>query len=816
MYGRSSEPNQPVPMRYPHLLFALLCVLGLRTVSHAQLTLLNSFDPANAGGFCGLAYDADSARIWAYDCDVAVIYQYTTAGVFVRSIPMVGGTSNDVDLTMSPEALNLGAGSVPAGRLMVFNGETGPCEVYGVNQGPGTVLATLNSAFGASHVVGGAYHPIRNTIYMVQDDQPVAATDNLIAEIDPVTGAVLNQFDLITSYNVGYGDLEISPVTGQLFVVSGDEETIIQYTPDGAPTEEFQLPTGVTNISGLALDCASGQAWVCNTSGFIYRLGGFPCGNLIGENTALTCADGVDNDADGVIDCDDAGCRALNGNIGCSTCFTDGLSFADAALDYFNNCGGNTRTDSSMALGMPDFIDASDLGIVSLGNGGHLNLLFTNNTLTNSGTSDADLFVFEVGELVEASTIELRPLDVSTTNALIAAGKVDADLDGYYEFGGIGGATASVDIDASVPGAASGTLFFDAIQIVDVPDGCSGATPGADIDAVCALSSIPCTIGGPCDDGEACTTGDIYDVACACAGTFADADGDGTCDANDLCPGGPEPGAACDDGNVDTFADAISTGCTCTGTPRIRVSARVFLEGPYSNATGLMSDALRTVPAFPLNDPYPGLGYTHVGAGTGSIAPVVLSTTGNDAVVDWVILELRSSAAPSSIVASRSVVLQRDGHVVDLDGSSSVGFAVVAGNYHVAVRHRNHLGAMTALPIALSSTTTPVDLTTSATTTYGTQARKSIPGTFPAEVLWAGDATFNAATKYTGSGNDRDPILVTVGSSTPNNVVANAYSSRDVNMNGQVKYTGSGNDRDPILVNVGSTTPNSTRAQQLP
>ena len=170
MYGRSSEPNQPVPMRYPHLLFALLCVLGLRTVSHAQLTLLNSFDPANAGGFCGLAYDADSARIWAYDCDVAVIYQYTTAGVFVRSIPMVGGTSNDVDLTMSPEALNLGAGSLPAGRLMVFNGEAGPCEVYGVAQGPGTVLATLNSTFGASHVVGGAYNPIRNTIYMVQDD----------------------------------------------------------------------------------------------------------------------------------------------------------------------------------------------------------------------------------------------------------------------------------------------------------------------------------------------------------------------------------------------------------------------------------------------------------------------------------------------------------------------------------------------------------------------------------------------------------------------------------------------------------------------
>ena len=35
-------------------------------------------------------------------------------------------------------------------------------------------------------------------------------------------------------------------------------------------------------------------------------------------------------------------------------------------------------------------------------------------------------------------------------------------------------------------------------------------------------------------------------------------------------------------------------------------------------------------------------------------------------------------------------------------------------------------------------------------------------------------------------------------------------------MNGQVKNTGSGNDRDPILVNVGSTTPNNVRVQQLP
>ena len=46
--------------------------------------------------------------------------------------------------------------------------------------------------------------------------------------------------------------------------------------------------------------------------------------------------------------------------------------------------------------------------------------------------------------------------------------------------------------------------------------------------------------------------------------------------------------------------------------------------------------------------------------------------------------------------------------------------------------------------------------------------------------------------------------------------MTNTYSTRDLNLNGQVSYTYTGNDRDPILVNVGSTTPNNIRTQQLP
>ena len=50
----------------------------------------------------------------------------------------------------------------------------------------------------------------------------------------------------------------------------------------------------------------------------------------------------------------------------------------------------------------------------------------------------------------------------------------------------------------------------------------------------------------------------------------------------------------------------------------------------------------------------------------------------------------------------------------------------------------------------------------------------------------------------------------------PNNTVTGQYAKEDANMDGTVKYTGSTNDRDPILVNVGSTTPNNTRTEQVP
>jgi hypothetical protein len=159
-------------------------------------------------------------------------------------------------------------------------------------------------------------------------------------------------------------------------------------------------------------------------------------------------------------------------------------------------------------------------------------------------------------------------------------------------------------------------------------------------------------------------------------------------------------------------------------------------------------------------------------------------------------IELRQSGAPQNIVATTNALVQRDGDVVmATNGTSPVELIALPGNYHIAVRHRNHLGCMTAGTVALSATTTTVDLRSGTVPVYGTNARKTVGSR---QVLWAGNVSLDDKLTYTGPGNDRDPILVAIGGSVPTNTLA-GYRQEDVNLNGQVRYTGTGNDRDPIL-----------------
>ncbi len=75
-----------------------------------------------------------------------------------------------------------------------------------------------------------------------------------------------------------------------------------------------------------------------------------------------------------------------------------------------------------------------------------------------------------------------------------------------------------------------------------------------------------CTVGASCDDNDVCTIGDVFDANCNCAGTVADADGDGVCDAQDPCDN-RTAGTACDDNDATTVNDVLDANCNCAGTP---------------------------------------------------------------------------------------------------------------------------------------------------------------------------------------------------------------------------------------------------------
>ncbi len=174
----------------------------------------------------------------------------------------------------------------------------------------------------------------------------------------------------------------------------------------------------------------------------------------------------------------------------------------------------------------------------------------------------------------------------------------------------------------------------------------------------------------------------------------------------------------------------------------LEVPLKVQLGGPYSSTNSLMNNDLVTNNYLPLAEPYSALGFTYVNAPSGELIEnpaTVLAVMGNNAIVDWVFVELRDENNSAMVVATRSALVQRDGDIVDMDGMSPLLFEGVAeGNYHIAIRHRNHLGAMTLAPLPLLNGGSLIDFSDPNLAMYGTNARKTINGIM---TLWPGDAS---------------------------------------------------------------------------
>ncbi|MBL7946943.1 MAG: hypothetical protein JNN32_12845 [Flavobacteriales bacterium] len=244
----------------------------------------------------------------------------------------------------------------------------------------------------------------------------------------------------------------------------------------------------------------------------------------------------------------------------------------------------------------------------------------------------------------------------------------------------------------------------------------------------------------------------------------------------------------------------------------MNVQVRALLDGPFVGGLGLMHDSLRTRALIPTMEPFSALGFERAGSWGETLENPILDVNGSNAIVDWVLVELRSAADPNTILATRAGLVQRDGDVVAADGSPVLHFPSNPTAYHVAVRHRNHLGAMTAAPITPQTGTLTVDFSDPATALYGTEAAVISNGTMR---LWAGNAWRDGLLRYAGTDNDRDRVLTRIGGVIPTNVVA-GYLQEDLNCDGSVKYSGAGNDRDLILYGIGGTVPTNTRNEQLP
>lgn len=251
------------------------------------------------------------------------------------------------------------------------------------------------------------------------------------------------------------------------------------------------------------------------------------------------------------------------------------------------------------------------------------------------------------------------------------------------------------------------------------------------------------------------------------------------------------------------------------GAPAVRVNIKAWLQGAYRSPAVMMIDSLRIKNLIPKITPYYNSNLNAVNNPIVEAADsAALRTAGPNAVIDWVWIELRDSLKNSQAVTTRSALLRKNGTIVDMDGVSPVYFNNVASrSYYVALRHRNHLGVMTANPVLLTtSSIAQIDFTSPSTPVYGTGALLNQGGIM---LMWAGDVNGDGRIRYNGASNDKNTLLSRVGLATSNNVLT-AYDRADVNLDGRVRYNGAANDKNEILKVVGLSSPNKVITEQIP
>ncbi|WNJ18594.1 LamG domain-containing protein [Pontibacter sp. G13] len=156
-------------------------------------------------------------------------------------------------------------------------------------------------------------------------------------------------------------------------------------------------------------------------------------------------------------------------------------------------------------------------------------------------------------------------------------------------------------------------------------------------------------------------------------------------------------------GDMQLTSTTVNEETYCAGEPAL--SAKVMLEGAFQPWTGKMKTTLNSQGILATSQPFWGYPWYYYGNDWVTEIP-------NDSIVDWVLVELRTSAY-SGASYRQAAFVNHNGDIVDLDGFSPIELPVEdPSNYFLVIRSRNHLDVMSSTRLSTVGRTIVYDFTT--------------------------------------------------------------------------------------------------------
>ncbi|MBY8977381.1 FG-GAP repeat protein [Rhodobacteraceae bacterium NNCM2] len=247
-------------------------VAGIDDINLLPLNLTDQFDPSNSGSLYGMSVSPNGAEIAVITQSGSTVDFYSPQGALLRTIPLPGDNGNDGDLDFAAVSFSLNGVTIPAGTLLVMSGDSGAAEVFAVDPADGSILTTLSTVVGNSFTVGVAHNPVTETLFLLTCN--CDSDGNVIVEVDPDTGAELSRIDLDPlDFQTFFGDVDVDPVTGDLFLVSSSAEEVLRLAPDGEVVDRYELPAGVSGLSGVSVGLGDpAEIYVSSTNGTVTLL----------------------------------------------------------------------------------------------------------------------------------------------------------------------------------------------------------------------------------------------------------------------------------------------------------------------------------------------------------------------------------------------------------------------------------------------------------------------------------------------------------------------------------------------------------------